>query len=111
MSEQPSSYSAEEVDVAVAALSEPGRLEHAQQIVAHAAPSLQRVLSEALDDGGWFGEAMDRELAGAMDTDDPYQRLEAVRQLVAEELRLGMLVGAAVGLELARELAQSRQRG
>jgi hypothetical protein len=30
-----------------------------------------------------------------------------VRTLVAEETRLGMLVGVAVGIELARELARS----
>jgi hypothetical protein len=29
-----------------------------------------------------------------------------VRTLVAEETRLGMLVGVAVGIELARELAK-----
>jgi Zn-dependent M28 family amino/carboxypeptidase len=32
-----------------------------------------------------------------------------VRTLVAEETRLGMLVGVAVGLELARELAKHPQ--
>jgi hypothetical protein len=32
-----------------------------------------------------------------------------VRNLVAEETRLGMLVGVAVGLELAHELMQQRQ--
>jgi hypothetical protein len=32
-----------------------------------------------------------------------------VRSLVAEETRLGMLVGVAVGLELAHELMRSRK--
>jgi hypothetical protein len=33
--------------------------------------------------------------------------MRAVRTLVAEETRIGMLVGVAVGFELARELARS----
>jgi hypothetical protein len=33
----------------------------------------------------------------------------AVRTLVAEETRLGMLVGVAVGLELAHELTRASQ--
>jgi hypothetical protein len=111
VSEQAEPYSAEDVDVAVAALSEPGRLDHAQQVITHAAPSLQGVLSAALDEGGWFGEAMDRELAQAIGIDDPYARLEAVRRLITEETRLGMLVGATVGFELARELAGRRRGG
>jgi hypothetical protein len=34
-----------------------------------------------------------------------------VRTLLAEETRLGMLVGVAVGFELSRELGQSATRG
>ena len=50
-------FTAEQVDAAVAALStDPGRFAHAQEIVTHAAPGLQRVLNEALHAGGWFGE-------------------------------------------------------
>jgi hypothetical protein len=97
-------YSAEEVDAAVAALSEPGRFDHAQELVTHAAPGLQRVLNEALAEGGWFGEAHESELVRAAGGEDPDDRLRAVRTLVAEETRLGMLVGVAVGFELAHEL-------
>jgi hypothetical protein len=98
-------YTAEEVDAAVAALAaDPGRFAHAQEIVTHAAPGLQRVLNEALEEGGWFGEAHEQQVSSVAGTDDPAQRLLAVRTLVAEETRLGMLVGVAVGLELAQEL-------
>ena len=45
-------YTAEEVDAAVGALSDPDRFGHAQAIVTHAAPSLQRVLAVALEQGG-----------------------------------------------------------
>ena len=41
---------------------------------------------------------------------DDEERLRAVRTLVAEETRIGMLVGVAVGFELARELARSHRR-
>src|SRR5687767_4172580 len=101
-------YSAEEVDAAVEALGDPERFAHAQAIVTHAAPTLQRVLDAALDEGGWFGSAHDEQVGRAALADDPGERLAAVRTLVAEETRLGMLVGAAVGLELAHELMRRR---
>jgi hypothetical protein len=40
-------------------------------------------------------------------TDDPEERVSAVRTLMAEEARLGMMVGVAVGYELARELEKN----
>jgi hypothetical protein len=104
-------YSAEEVDAAVAALADPARFAHAQEIVSHAAPGLQRVLNQALAEGGWFGGAHEAQLTQAAGTDDPEERLHAVRSLVAEETRLGMLVGVAVGLELAHELMRSHETG
>jgi hypothetical protein len=100
-------FTAEEVDRAVAALAEdPDRFAHAQEIVQHAAPSLQRVLNEALHAGGWFGEAHDSQVAGAAGVEDPQERIAAVQTLVAEETRLGMLVGVAVGIGLMNELTR-----
>jgi hypothetical protein len=104
-------YSAEEVDAAVAALADPERFAHAQEIVTHAAPGLQNVLAEALAEGDWFGGAHEAEVSRAAATEDPAERLSAVRTLVAEETRLGMLVGVAVGLELAHELMRSHETG
>jgi hypothetical protein len=97
-------YTAEQVDAAVRALGDAGRFGHAQEIVTHAAPGLQRVLAEALAEGGWFGPAHDSHVSSAALIDDRQERLTAIRTLVAEETRLGMLVGVAVGLELAQEL-------
>jgi hypothetical protein len=97
-------FSAEQVDAAVEALSaDPERFAHAQEIVTHAAPGLQRVLNEALDAGGWFGEAHEAQLTGVARASDE-ERLTALRVLIAEETRLRMLVGVGVGLELARGL-------
>lgn len=101
-------YTAAEVDAAVAALQEPDRLAHAQEVVTHAAPSLQRVLAEALAAGGWFGPTHETEVVKVAATEDPRERLSAVRTLVAEETRLGMMVGVAVGFELAHELRRGR---
>jgi hypothetical protein len=101
-------YSAEEVDSAVAALADPERFGHAQEIVTHAAPGLQRVLGAALQQGGWFDQAHDAQLAAAAGAEDPTQRIAAIQALVEEETRLGMLVGVSVGFELARELAAQR---
>ena len=101
-------YSAEEVDAAVAALSDPDRFGHAQEIVTHAAPSLQRVLGAALEQGGWFDQAHEAQLTQAAETEDVRQRAQAIQTLVEEETRLGMLVGVSVGFELARELAAQR---
>ena len=101
-------YSAEEVDAAVAALSDPDRFGHAQEIVTHAAPSLQRVLGAALEQGGWFDQAHEAQLTQAAETEGVLQRAQAIQTLVEEETRLGMLVGVSVGFELARELAAQR---
>jgi hypothetical protein len=99
-------YSDEEIDAAVKALTEPERLAGARDTVARFAPQLQRVLNEALEAGGWFGEAHESQIDRAASEADAEERRRLVRTLVAEETRLGMLVGVAVGIELARELAK-----
>lgn len=98
-------FTAEEVDAAVGALTaDPDRFAHAQDVVTHAAPGLQRILNDALHAGGWFSEAHDGQVVKVAALGDAQERTAAVRTLLAEETRLGMLVGVAVGLELAREL-------
>ncbi len=97
-------YTAEEVDAAVQRLQDPARFVHASEVVTHAAPSLAGVLDAALAEGGWFGPAHDDEVRRAAQGADVLERCEAVERLVAEQTRVGMLVGVAVGFELAREL-------
>lgn len=97
-------YTDAEIDAAVASLSDAERLRAAQELVARAAPQLHRVLEQALTAGGWFGEMHDQAVRAAAQTDDASQREQAIGTLVAEETRLGMLVGVAVGFELARTL-------
>jgi len=98
-------YTDAEIEAAVAALSDPERLKGAQDLVARHAPQLQRVLDGALDVGGYFDAAHDQAVLGAAGAADIDARLHGVRTLLAEETRIGMLVGVAVGLELARELS------
>jgi hypothetical protein len=97
-------YTAEEVDAAVARLEDAERFGHATAVVTHAAPSLGRVLDRALADGGWYGAAHEEQLSRAAGEPDAGERLAAVRVLVDEQTRVGMLVGVAVGFELAGEL-------
>jgi hypothetical protein len=93
-----------EMDAAVAALSDPDRFREAESQLARIAPQLQRILVSALEDGGWFGEAHDGQVLKAATTPDPDERIRALRTLLAEETRIGMMVGVAVGWELRREL-------
>ena len=93
-----------EIDAALQALTEAERFRRAELRVAEMAPGLQRVLAHALQEGGWFDEAHEAQVRKAAAAPDQEKRVTAVRTLVAEEVRLGMLVGVAVGWELAREL-------
>ena len=99
-------YSDAEVEAAIAVLSDPARLEEAQRMVGSNAPGIQRILNEALQAADWFGSAHQAavlEAAGKPAVDD---RVAAVRTLIAEETSLSMLIGVAVGYELAHELMQ-----
>ena len=97
-------FSDEELDRAVEALSDPERFREAEARVARVAPGLQRILGLALNEGGWFAEAHESQVRRAAEPEDPAERLAALRTLLAEETRMGMLVGVAVGWELHREL-------
>ncbi|MEA2197304.1 MAG: hypothetical protein QOJ25_1355 [Solirubrobacteraceae bacterium] len=97
-------YTDAEVEAAIAALTDAERLRDAQDLVARSAPGLQRALGEALFQGGWFDRAHDQAVREAATEADLETRTLTVRTLVAEETRLAMLVGVAIGFELAREL-------
>jgi len=101
---EPRTFTDEQLDRAVEALSDPNRFREAEARVARVAPQLQRILNEALQAGGWFGEAHESQVRRATAPEQESERLTALRTLLAEETRIGMLVGVAVGWELAREL-------
>jgi hypothetical protein len=105
-------YTDAQLDAAVEALSDPERFNEATALIERAAPQLQKLLAIALKEGGWFEDTHEHALQVAALTDDPAERVAAVRTLMAEEARLGMMVGVAVGYELARELEKpNNERG
>lgn len=100
-----------ELNAAVEALSDPERFTAATAMIERAAPQLQKLLAIALKEGGWFEDSHEQSVQVAALTDDPEERVAAVRTLMAEEARLGMMVGVAVGYELARELETDEEEG
>jgi hypothetical protein len=102
-------YSDAEVEAAVQALADPARLEEAQRVVGANAPGIQRILNEALQAADWFGSAHQAAVLDAAGKPDVDERLAAVRTLIAEETGVAMLIGVAVGYELAHELMQREE--
>lgn len=100
----------EQLDAAIERLADAERFSEAERIVARAAPQLQKVLAAALAEGGWFGESHDAEALKAATVPDPEERITAVRSLLAEEARMGMMVGVAVGWALHGELQETENR-
>src|SRR3954451_20365977 len=99
-------FSDEQLEAAIDAISRPGRFREAENAIAEAAPRLQRILAAALAEGGWFGEARETEVTKAAGVADEAERLATVRTLLAEEARMGLMVGVAVGWALAEELRE-----
>jgi hypothetical protein len=91
-------------EAAIERLREPERFAEAERMIARAAPQLQKVLAAAMLEGGWFGEPHEAETLRAATVPDPDERIGAVRALLAEEARMGMMVGVAVGWALNEEM-------
>jgi len=104
-------FSDSELAEAIERLSQAGRFSEAEKIVARSAPQLQRVLDTALAAGGYFGSSHDAGTLKAATTPDPDERITAVRTLLAEEARMGMMVGVAVGWALHAELSGGNRVG
>lgn len=97
------------LEAAIERLSDGERFAEAERVVARAAPRLQQVLAAALSEGGWFGEPHEAEVLKAATIPDPEARLTAVRSLLAEEARMGMMVGVAVGWALQEEMSRKSE--
>ena len=97
-------YSDDEIEAAVQVLADPERLRRAEQLVTRSAPQLQRILDMALQDAEWFGSAHQSEVLKAAGSPDAEERYRSVRRLIEEETRVSMLIGVAVGIELAEVL-------
>ena len=99
----------ERLNAAIERLTDAERFAEAERIVARAAPDLQRVLATAMAEGGWFGESHEAEALRAATVPDPDERITAVRSLLAEEARMGMMVGVAVGWALKEEMTDTQE--
>jgi hypothetical protein len=99
------------LEAAIERLTDSERFAEAERIVSRAAPQLQKVLASALADGGWFGESHQSEALKAATNPDPEERIAAVNSMLAEEARMSMLVGVAVGWALHDELNDSNHQG
>jgi hypothetical protein len=95
------------LDAAIDALTDRERFREAESVVTAAAPKLQRILADALEEGGWFGEAHEAEVRKVAEATSDSERITAIRTLLAEEARMGMMVGVAVGWALAEELSST----
>jgi hypothetical protein len=102
-------YSHAQVEAAIQALADPARLEEAERVVAANAPGIQRILNEALEAADWFGSAHRAAVLEAVGKPAVDDRVTAVRTLLAEETSVSMLIGVAVGYELAHELMQTEE--
>jgi hypothetical protein len=91
-------------EAAIERLLDPDRFAEAERVVARAAPQLQKMLVGAMAEG-WFGEPHEAEALRAATVPDPDERIAAVRALLAEEARMGMMVGVAVGWALKEEMS------
>jgi hypothetical protein len=72
-------------------------------------PQLQGILNQALESADWFGAAHQAEVLRAAGIADPDERIAAVRSLIAEETGVSMLIGVAVGYELAQLLLDPKE--
>ena len=100
-------YSEAELNAAIDALTDPERFASAEQALAASAPALQRLLTEVLAAGGWFEDTHLSAISEAAIIPEGEERLAAVRTLLAEESRITMMIGVAVGWALAAELEKS----
>lgn len=102
-------YSEEQLDTALEDLTDMSRFRDAEAMVTRAAPKLQQILNAALEAGGWFGESHQAQTLKVATLPDSDERISALRTLLAEETRIGMMVGVTVGWALAERLAESEK--
>ena len=96
-----------DLDAAVERLTEGSRLRDAEARVAAVAPALQMVLADALASGGWFEGSHRQEIERVAVIEEPHERATAIATLLAEETRISMMVGVAVGWALAEDLSEN----
>jgi len=94
------------VDAVLEELAQPNGFDAVDERLAAIAPQLQSLLDGALSAGGWFDDAHESVILRTATLPDAEARINELRNLVLEQTRLGMLVGVAVGWELAERLGE-----
>ncbi|MFT4049711.1 MAG: hypothetical protein QM648_07705 [Solirubrobacterales bacterium] len=97
-----------QIEAVIEELGEEHGLDAVEERLAQVAPQLQGLLDDALRAGGWFDDAHESTVLKTATLPDPDQRIADVRNFVLEQTRLGMLVGVAVGWEIAERLEARR---
>lgn len=97
-----------EIEAVIAELGQEHGLDAVEERLAQVAPQLQTLLDDALRAGGWFDDTHESIVLKTATQPDADQRIADVRNFVLEQTRLGMLVGVAVGWEIAERLEARR---
>lgn len=99
-----------ELDLILQQLAEPQGFDAIEDRLEAIAPQLQQLLDGALSAGGWFDDAHESVVLKTATNPDPDARIAELRNFVLEQTRLGMLVGVAVGWEIAERLESRRSQ-
>lgn len=98
----------DDLETVIAELGDAAGLDAIEDRLAEVAPQLQGLLDGALSAGGWFDDAHESLVLKTATLPDQEQRIAELRNFVLEQTRLGMLVGVAVGWEIAGRLGERR---
>lgn len=101
-------YDAAEIESVIAEMSEESGFDAVEERLTAVAPQLTGLLDDALRAGGWFDDAHESIVLKTATNPDADARIAELRNFVLEQTRLGMLVGVAVGWELAERLESRR---
>lgn len=98
----------QQLDAIIQELAEPHGFDAIEDRLAGVAPQLQKLLDGALSEGGWFDDAHEAMVLKTATNPDQEARIAELRNFVLEQTRIGMLVGVAVGWEIAERLDARR---
>ena len=102
-------YTDAEVEAAVQALSDPLGSSRPSASSKRTRRRCSASSTQALGEANWFDSAHQQQVLEAAGKADIEERLDAVHRLLAEETRVAMLIGVAVGFELAHELIDKEE--
>lgn len=93
----------EELEAALERLAESGDLEEIASRVAQSPPELQGLLQRMMQEVEWFNGVEEEQLLKVATQTDIDSRIESIRNLIKEEIQIGMLIGVTLGYGLAND--------